>query len=84
MQIMADIFQMPVRVLTDHPGSCLGAAWLAMIGTGASTNWHGVTNFVGEGRVLHPNPATAAAHDEAYARFRSLYGTLQPWFGRAK
>ena len=84
MQIMADIFQMPVRVLTDHPGSCLGAAWLAMIGTGASTDWHGVTNFVGEGRVLHPNPATAAAHDEAYARFRSLYGTLQPWFGRAK
>ena len=51
-----------------------------MIGTGASTDWHGVTRFVGEGRVLEPNPATAAAHDEGYARFRSLYGALRPWF----
>ncbi len=80
MQIIADIFQMPVRVLTDHPGSCLGAAWLAAIGTGASTNWHGVTNFIGEGRVLNPNPETSAAHDEGYARYRSLYGSLKPWF----
>jgi xylulokinase len=78
MQIMADIFQMPVRVLTDHPGSCLGAAWLAAIGTGASTDWHGVTNFVGQGRELTPNPT--ATYDEPYARFRSLYGALRPWF----
>ncbi len=80
MQIIADIFQMPVRVLTDHPGSCLGAAWLAAIGTGATTDWHGVTNFIGQGRVLTPNPATAAAHDQGYARYRSLYGQLAPWF----
>jgi xylulokinase len=80
MQMMADIFQMPVRVLTDHPGSCLGAAWLAAIGTGASTDWHGVTNFVGAGRVLEPNAANGDAYDACYARFRSLYGQLQPWF----
>ena len=42
MQIVAYIFQMPVRVLTDHPGSCLGAAWLAMLGSGADSDWHGV------------------------------------------
>lgn len=80
MQIVADIFGQPIRVLTDHPGSCLGAAWLAAIGTGASRDWHGVTNFVGAGRVLHPNPAHAAAYDLQYARFRSLYSQLRPWF----
>jgi len=80
MQIMADIFAMPVRVLTDHPGSCLGAAWLAAIGTGASTDWHGVTNFVGAGRVLQPNIKNSARYDAGYARFRSLYGQLAPWF----
>ncbi len=81
MQIMADIFQMPVRVLTDHPGSCLGAAWLAAIGTGASTDWHGVTRFLGHGTELAPNPA--ANYDIAYARFRGLYAQLQPWFRTA-
>jgi xylulokinase len=80
MQMMADIFQMPVRVLTDHPGSCLGAAWLAAIGTGASTDWHGVTRFIGAGRVLDPNAANAETYDAGYARFRSLYGQLRPWF----
>ena len=80
MQMMADIFQMPVRVLTDHPGSCLGAAWLAAIGTGASKDWHGVTNFVGSGRLLEPNAANAEAYDAGYTSFRSLYSQLQPWF----
>ncbi len=80
MQIIANIFQMPVRVLTDHPGSCLGAAWLAAIGTEASTDWNGVTNFIGKGRVLSPNRETAAAYDQGYARYRSLYGALRPWF----
>jgi xylulokinase len=80
MQIVADIFAMPVRVLTDHPGSCLGAAWLAAMGTGGSTDWHGVGRFVGQGRVLDPNPADAARHDEGYRRFRGLYGQLRPWF----
>lgn len=80
MQIVADIFQMPVRVLTDHPGSCLGAAWLAMVGSGADRDWHGVTRFVGEGRVLAPDPGHAAVHDRGYARFRGLYGQLRPWF----
>jgi xylulokinase len=82
MQIVADIFQMPVRVLTDHPGSCLGAAWLAFMGTGASTDWHGVNNYVGQGRELVPNPA--ANYDEAYARYRSLYTQLRPWFAGSK
>ncbi len=83
MQMMADIFQMPVRVLTDHPGSCLGAAWLAAVGTGATTDWHGINRFVGAGRMLEPQAANSAAYDAGYAQFRSLYGHLAPWFRAA-
>lgn len=82
MRIVADILQRPVRVLTDHPGSCLGAAWLAAIGTGATDDWHGVGRFVGAGQVLTPNAAHAAIYDAQYARFRALYRDLRPWFGQ--
>jgi len=76
MQIVADILQMPIQRLTGHPGSCLGAAWVAAIGTGATSDWHGVTNFVTQGEVVSPNAANRALYDAGYRRFRETYGKL--------
>lgn len=80
MQIVADILQQPVEVLTDHPGSCLGAAWLAAIGSGATGDWQGVAGFVGRGRMVMPDPGHAEAYGTQYRRFRALYRDLRPWF----
>ena len=74
MQIVADILQMPIQRLTGHPGSCLGAAWVAAIGTGATADWHGVTNFVTQGEVVSPNTSNRALYDAGYRRFRETYG----------
>ena len=76
MQIVADILQMPIQRLTGHPGSCLGAAWVAAIGTGATADWHGVTNFVTQGEVVSPNTSNRALYDAGYRRFRQTYGKL--------
>ena len=76
MQIVADILQMPIQRLTGHPGSCLGAAWVAAIGTGATSDWHGVTNFVTQGEVVSPNASNRALYDAGYRRFRETYGKL--------
>jgi xylulokinase len=80
MQIVADVIQLPVQLLEGHPGSCLGAAWVAAMGTGAATNWADVTSFVQHGRLVLPAPAHAAVYRHGYAQFRALYGNLAPWF----
>lgn len=73
MQIVADVLQEPLQTLRGHPGSCLGAAWTAAIGTGATADWGGVAAFVTAGDVIRPDPDRAAVHAAGYARFRQLY-----------
>jgi xylulokinase len=73
MQIVADVLQAPVQRLTGHPGSCLGAAWAAAVGTGLTDSWSGVSRFVGLGDRLQPNPRHAALYADGYRGFRELY-----------
>jgi xylulokinase len=80
MQIVADIIQLPVQRLEGHPGSCLGAAWVAAIGTGASADWGGASALVRYGETIIPNPARAEAYARGYGQFRELYQRLAPWF----
>ena len=76
MQIVADILQSPVQLLTGHPGSCLGAAWMAAIGAGLSDDWSGAGAFAKHGRLVQPDPANAAVYDDGYAQFRETYTRL--------
>ncbi len=73
MQIVADILQMPLHGLTGHPGSCLGAAWAAAVGTHLTADWSGVTQLVGTGERYDPNPAYAAIYSDGYQSYRDLY-----------
>jgi xylulokinase len=73
MQIVADVLQRPVQLLKGHPGSCLGAAWTAAIGTGLVREWSGISRFVGTGALIEPNPANAAVYAEGYRTYRDLY-----------
>lgn len=77
MQILADILQAPVQLLKGHPGSSLGAAWAAAIGTGQTKDWSGVGVFVEHGEILHPNPANAEIYESGYRRFRDVYESLK-------
>lgn len=83
MQIVADILQMPLQRLEGHPGSCLGAAWVAAIGAGASADWGGASALLRQGAVFTPNSDHAAVYEAGYHRFRALYGQLAPWFAEA-
>ena len=83
MQIVADIIGMPVQRLEGHPGSCLGAAWVAAIGTGVTTDWAGARALVRYGETVEPIPAHAVVYAHGYARFRTLYRRLAPWFAES-
>lgn len=80
LQIMADVLQQPVARLQGHPGSCLGAAWVAAVGAGLTTDWSGVGAFVKQAEPVRPRPQLAAVYDAGYARYRALYGALRPIF----
>jgi xylulokinase len=82
MQIAADVLGLPVRLLQGHPGSCLGAAYLAGFGIGAVADWDGIARFVAPAGVVDPDPATAACYRERYALFRETYRRLQPLYPR--
>ncbi len=77
MQICADILQAPIQLLKGHPGSCLGAAWVAAIGAGLRDDWAGVSAFVTKGELVQPNPATAGLYDAGYRRYRAEYEALK-------
>lgn len=82
MQIAADVLAMPVQLLANHPGSCLGAAWLAGIGSGAVSDWTGVGRFIDQGPLVSPIPQNSSFYDERYAQYRELYERLRPLFPR--
>ena len=76
MQICADVLQEPVQLLAGHPGSCLGAAWVAAIGVGLTDDWQGVSRFVTYGDLVSPNAAHAKTYKVGYSSFRQTYEAL--------
>lgn len=76
MQICSDVLQQPIQLLVGHPGSCLGAAWVAAVGAGLTKDWGGVAKFVTYGDLVRPNAENAAVYDDGYARFRQTYSAL--------
>ena len=74
-QILADVFAKPVVTLASQEGSALGAALLAMVGTG---EYSGVPEVCGAvvSETARVEPQSAAA--EIYARGHKTYQSLYP------
>jgi xylulokinase len=73
LQIIADIFGMPVQPLLTADQSAIGAAMLAAIGTGASSFAAAISDWPVYGQVLEPHPATHRLYRELFPIFRSAY-----------
>jgi xylulokinase len=82
LQIAADVLQRPVVRIDRHPGSCLGAAFVAGMGTGLLQDWSEIGRYVAAGRQFTPDPAAAALLDGKYRLWRESYGRLQTLFPR--
>ncbi|HEU4973823.1 MAG TPA: FGGY family carbohydrate kinase [Baekduia sp.] len=77
-QIHADVLRRTLTPIVDHPGASLGAALAAGVGTGRVDGWGAVADHVRLGEPVEPDPARAAAYDEAYALWRRLGDTMTP------
>ncbi len=79
-QCVADVTGLELEPLADHPGSALGSAFAAGVGTGAFGAWSEIERFLEPGPVVRPDPATRAVHDARHAVYRDLYAPLVPSF----
>ena len=80
MQIAADALGQPVELLEGHPGSCLGAAYVAAVGVGALGDWDQITRFVRPTAIVEPDASTAGAYENAFGLFRETYQRLKPLY----
>jgi xylulokinase len=80
MQIVADVLQAEVQLLENPYGSCVGAAWVAAVGSGQGVGWGDVTRMVRLGRVVEPQVGNVATYERGYRDYRALYEALRPWF----
>jgi xylulokinase len=82
LQIAADALSVTVTRIDRHPGSCLGAAYVAGYGIGAFKDLGGVSDYIAAGRVFRPDPAATAVYDRAYANYREIYERLKTLYPR--
>jgi xylulokinase len=82
LQIAADAIGRPVQRIERHPGSSLGAAYVAGYGAGIFKTLDGVGDYVAGGRIFVPHPARRDVYDRAYANFREIYERLRTLYPR--
>jgi xylulokinase len=77
LQISADVLGLAITRIDRHPGSSLGAAFVAGMGTGVLTNWSAIGRYVAPGRVFAPDPARRIAYERKYRHWREVYERLK-------
>jgi xylulokinase len=82
LQIAADVLERPVTRIDRHPGSSLGAAFVAAMGTGHLDDWSLIRTYVAPGRIFTPRPAESVAYARAYANWRDTYERLKTLYPR--
>lgn len=77
LQISADALDVSVTRIDRHPGSSLGAAFVAGMGVGLLDDWSAIGRYVAPGRVFAPDPARVRAYDRKYRQWREVYERLK-------
>jgi xylulokinase len=76
-QITADILGLALEQIAHHPGSSLGAAFLAGKGVGAFTDWSQIEAFIEVSSVTQPNPENHARYQTLFRIYREVYENLK-------
>jgi xylulokinase len=82
LQIAADALERPVKRIARHPGSCLGAAFVAAVGTGAIAEWSQISAYVEEGPEFFPRKDASERYRHKYRLWRDSYEKLKPLYSQ--
>lgn len=75
-QIIADITGLALESIIEHPGSSLGAAFIAGMGVGEFTSWSDINRFIKIEERIEPNPENTKRYQVLYNIYRSVYPKL--------
>jgi xylulokinase len=75
-QVVADVCQLVLEPVQQHPGASLGAAAAAAVGAGELESWRDLARHVRLGDPVEPDTSVAPLYDEAHAIYRELGGSL--------
>lgn len=77
VQMMADIFGVPVRLNDSNESGSMGAILLALKATGRVSSLEEATRYVGFGPTFEPDAGRHAVYRETYERFRKAMQNLR-------
>jgi xylulokinase len=78
-QVTADVLGIPLEEVANHPGSSLGAAFVAGMGTGQFKEWEEIERFIRVSSVVRPDPNSHGRY-RAFTIYRGLYDSLKEKF----
>jgi xylulokinase len=79
-QITSDVLGLPLEQVADHPGSSLGAAFVAGKGAGVFKNWSDIERFISVGETVEANLAAHERYQEFFGVYREIYASLKDTF----
>ncbi len=79
-QITADVLGLPLEEVANHPGSSLGAAFVAGMGIGQFKEWGEIERFVGISNVVEPRLQAHQQYRQLFRIYLDLYASLKTTF----
>jgi xylulokinase len=76
------VLETPVQRVAQHPGSSLGAAVAAGMGTGALDDWRAIERFVRLDRTFEPRSERFDVYRRLYGVYRESYERLRDLYPR--
>jgi xylulokinase len=76
-QVTADVLGLRLEEIAHHPGSSLGAAFVAGMGVGAFREWSEVEKFIEIASITVPDPKKHARYMELFKIYRQIYENLK-------
>ena len=72
-QVTADVLNLPLEQIAHHPGSSLGAAFIAGKGSELFEDWEEIERFISIATTVEPDPSTHARYEALFDIYRQLY-----------
>jgi len=79
-QVTADVLGIPLEEVANHPGSSLGAAFVAGMGNGQFKEWGEIERFIRVSSVVRPASKAHERYRELFQVYRRLYESLKGVF----
>ncbi len=80
VQIMADVFGKEIHLSDTHHNAAWGAAWTALVGTGAAASFLDIKENMPEEKVIAPNMENHKKYAEIYKKYDEIGKDITNYF----